>query len=157
MIGENVMENKVLYESKGCQNARIIVLIICDIIIIIVAIFWFWLSGAKRTIRGGYMFSEEGRTKLHILGWVCLVLSVFGFDTIVGMMRCWIKIYQDHIEAQVMTLGIKKNVVHLFYNQINFVQIEGYSVNVIVEGKKIKLICKDTKYVFELINQKLLH
>ena len=78
--GQN--KKQLLYESKGGQNARVVVLIVCAAILAVCAIIFFWLSFARYSrhyiaggyLGGGYMFTQQGRTMLCIIGFVFLLI-----------------------------------------------------------------------------------
>lgn len=159
------MEDKLLYESKGTPVKHIARILICTVIFIIGAVFFFYLSGAKYAglridgvqMRDTYMYSEDNRSKLRIIGFILLLLAAFSLDVVIGMKQCWVKLYRDHMEAHPLSLGLKKRVVQVYYHQINSVQMNGYTIDVFTAGgKKIRLLCLDTQQAFEIIHRMIL-
>lgn len=165
---------ELLYESKGAPIIRVGALAVCVIILVVAAVYFWVLSGSKTKqvpigsisggryveegyIGGGYVFTEEGRRNLQILGCVAMISAGVFFDILIGMKRCWTKIYSNHIEAQAVSYGFNKNIARIFYHQINAVQIQGFTIRIVAGGQKIRLICRDTNQAFELINQRISH
>ena len=74
-------------------------------------------------------------------------------DCAIGLKRCWIKIYQEHLEGQVFTLRINKSTVYLEKEQIQSVQAQGIYLIVTAGGKKNKFICQDQKQALEAVNK----
>lgn len=156
---------ELLYESKGAPIIRVGALAVCVIILVVAAVYFWVLSGSKTKqvpmaggyFGGGYIFTEEGRRRLQILGCVAMISAGVFFDILIGMKRCWTKIYSNHIEAQAVSYGFNKNIARIFYHQINTVQIQGFTIRIVAGGQKIRLICRDSNHAFELINQRIPH
>ena len=154
---EQQKKGTLLYESKGGQNARGMALIILGALLLFLGIFVVRLgisTDAQRQILHGRFANPES---VVIFGAVVAIIAAFVIDSGIGLLRCWVKIYNDHIEAQAFTMTGTKNIVQLNYSQINSVQMQGYFLNIISGGKKIRLICEENSQAFQLINTMIPH
>ena len=154
---EQQKKGTLLYESKGGQNARGMALIILGALLLFLGIFVVRLgisTDAQRQILHGRFANPES---VVIFGAVVAIIAAFVTDRGIRLLRCWVKIYNDHIEAQAFTMTGTKNIVQLNYSQINSVQMQGYFLNIISGGKKIRLICEENSQAFQLINTMIPH
>lgn len=118
------MEEKVLYESKGCSAGITAFYIILGIIVLALGIMFFCLSGARYEVEtvtpylitdggkmeplanssfsmgGGYKFTEETRNFFKVFGFVGIATFVMGIINVFTLRRLWVKIYENHIEGK---------------------------------------------------------
>lgn len=154
---EQQRKGTLLYESKGGQTIRGMAMIILGALLLFLGIFVIWLgvsTDAQRQILHARFANPEG---VVIFGAVNAIFATFVVDSGIGLLRCWVKIYNDHIEAQAFTMWGTKNIVQLNYSQITSVQMQGYFLNIISGGKKIRLVCEENAQAFQLINTIVSH
>lgn len=102
------MEEKLLYESKGCKQSLIIRYAILGIVLLAGGIFFFCLSGARYdtiksggfSLGGGYKFTKESRDLLKIVGLIAIAVGVMGLCMIWTLKSMWVKVYEGHIEGK---------------------------------------------------------
>lgn len=169
---------QLLYESKGCRKSQRARCIVPAIILVMIGIVFIVMSQAKHEVHevvsgsgymengvyhqtsgkkgymgGGDMFPEEVKTMLTVMGVISVLGAALSIDTLIGMNRCWIKIYQDRVEGQTFKMGVKKEIIDCAYPQIQSVQMEKDFLILNTGGRKLKLLSHDNKRSFELINQ----
>lgn len=167
-------QNSLLYESKGCNQSQMVGMTAMLIISVLCAIMCFGLTGARHpssgvsfgyysngvyhetetgSIGGGAVFNSDGKKMLMILGSVMIGTACLFAQYLVGMNRCWVKIYKDHIEGQGYILGFNKNQFYCTFSEISEVLIQGKFI-VITAGKtRHLLVCREQRAAFDLLNR----
>ena len=97
------MEEKVLYESKGCSSNMMIRFIVISIAFLVLGILLFCASG------DGGKFTKEGENYMKIAGFVGIALSLFSISIICTLRSTWVKIYEDHIEGKAWAGLLREN------------------------------------------------
>lgn len=172
---------KLLYESRGKLSARNKVQIVCVVALFLCSISLFVLSGAESegieissyvgsiedgfenlhriensggTWGGGPVFSEKQKAILWVLACLPIIAAGFALEMIITDVRCWIKIYSDHIEGQPKRFGSRNEVFSLPLEKISFVTENADKRMVILHagGKQFKVTCPDYKEVFQCID-----
>lgn len=174
----NVSESeKLIYESKGCSGRQMGGMIFFLILAIVGACMCFGLRNARYQsstvssgyitdgvyhetsvghLGGGFKFNSEGRQMLLIIGVFALAAAVFFAEYLIGMYRCWVKVYENHVEGQGFTIGFTKSQFYFAVSEITAVDMQ-YKYVVVSKGKaRYLLMCRDQRELFELLNQKRL-
>ena len=149
--GYKKSEGKLLYESKGGQPARVAAIMLLSMLLAFSGVFIVCVAGSQdlqRKLLGGWF---EDPTGVFAFGAALFVFGAIFIDVAIGMALCWLKIYDNRIEAQTMSLGFNKNYIQIPDYQIESVQLQGYLICVVSGGRKRRLICKDTAQAYKLI------
>lgn len=161
------MENGLVYESKGYKKGVVILAIAAAIICFCVSISDFasinkksegigmMIDSREITIGGGRdAYSKEEKQTMLLLGITFLLLSILMLDVAIGLNKCWIKIYQDHLEGQAFTLSwLNKSIDYLRKEQMQSIQIQGQALIIIAGGQKKTFMCNDPNKALDAVNK----
>ncbi|MDD5953332.1 MAG: hypothetical protein PUC32_06785 [Oscillospiraceae bacterium] len=156
--------SKLLYESKGGPISKLIADVVGIMLAVVGAVFMFCISGAKSSrisigggyFGGGYLLEPSARTAMIIIGILFLLGAFYFLCGILGLFSCFVKVYDDHIEARPYTVFLKKGIVQLTYGQISSIEQNGSLIILVAGGKKMRLLAKqDPSKAAELIRQRL--
>lgn len=174
----NMLGNeKLIYESKGCSKMQMGGVIFFLLLAIVGACMCFGLRNAKYKsstvssgyitdgvyhetsvgyLGGGFKFNSEGRQMLLIMGVIALGTAMLFAEYLIGMSRCWVKVYENHVEGQNFIIGFIKSQFYFTIQEITAVDMQ-YKFVVVSKGKaRYLLLCQDQRELFELLNQKRL-
>lgn len=161
------MENNLLYDSKGASKKLLTFYIILAFTCIALGIGSFMLSNAKYdsetvtsgfvdsdgnfhvtntgTLGGGDMLTKDGKQMFRILGFICIALSFMLFSMRNSYRRCWVKIYEDHIEGQAFSYGKQKNQFYCAASDIQSTILSNFNIVLQLPSTKYVLVCEDLK------------
>lgn len=145
--------SNLLYESKDGKNVGTTALSVFGAIFMIMAAAIIWLSLSEdfqRNLLHRYFEHPHG---VAAIGVAVLILGSLMLDIADGLSRCWIKIYADSIETQMVSIFNGGNIVRLFRYQIDAVHMQGRFVIIHADEKKIRIVSKDSLRVYELIHE----
>lgn len=145
-IKSNVKEDsRLIYEYKGCKGIGLLAIAFGILVVIFTFIYWYIID-----------FDIGDSNNVGLLGFVILGYGIYCCILGGGLIRCWVKIYNDHLEANTFSaLTLNNTYVNIPYHKINLVQISGAYVKIISGSDKIKFLCDNNKKVFEYINERI--
>ena len=151
------MEEKLLYDSKGCSQKIIVRYVISGIVCLAVGILFFCVSEARYdkltsggfSIGGGYKFTKESRNFLKIAGSVGIAFGFWSISIICTLRSMCVKIYEDHIEGK-SWVGILRENKQFFCTTA---ELQSYEVSNVLPFPVVlktpsgnhKIICQDSE------------
>ncbi len=145
----------IRYEAKG-NKGRAAVLFVVAAILVVCSILAFQERDKKGlTINGRTMelYTEESKQIMTSMGWVGLLGAAFAAGAGIGMFRCEVKLYDDHVEGQAYSLtGAKKRFSFLKENVQSIEQFSG-GVTIIGGGQKCRIMCERSDETFSQLQQ----
>lgn len=164
---------KLLYETRGVDKRRIIVLVVAAVILVLIAISLFNARGARSeglsvgigytnsngvfqqvssgTVGRGDLFDEQGKQILLILGLGFLMAGAIVLDVAASASCCWMKIYEGHVEGRGYSLGWSRGVFNAPRKQIQAVEVRNGSIQMSVGGRKVTVLCRDPQKAFRVL------
>lgn len=146
------MEEKLLYESKGCSFKITICYVVTSIICLGMCIMAFYLSEFKKTsvlgglYSNGYLFPEEVRNIFKVLGFVNIMLLSMGIANIFSLRTVWVKIYENHIEGTAWGgFFANKKFFCVTADIRSYEEIKGIPFPIVLNtlSGKLKVVCKE--------------
>ena len=164
---------KLLYETRGGDKRRAAVLVVAAVILVVVAVSLLAARGARseglsvgigylddggafRQVSGGVagrgdLFDEGAKQMFLVMGVVFLVAGAFAVDCAVGMSRCWMKIYEGHVEGRSYSLGWSRGAFYSPRGQIQAVEVRGGGIRMNIGGRKVTVLCRDPQEAFRVL------
>lgn len=99
------------------------------------------------SVGGGNYFTEEGRQMLLILSGILLVVGSYALPVGLGMKRCVLTIYEDHISGVQFSTGFAKKTFSLPFDKINSASYVDGAI-VIRAGTAITIMCVNAEEVY---------
>ncbi len=145
----------IRYEAKG-NKGRAIVLFVMAAILFVCSIVAFQERDKKGLSINGRrteMYSEKSKQTMTYMGWAGLLGAVVFVGTGIGMLRCEVTIYDDHVEGQAYSLtGAKKRFSFLKESVQSIEQFSG-GVTIIGGGQKCRIMCERSEETFSQLQQ----
>lgn len=152
------MEEKVLYESKGCSQNIMVRFVILGIMALVLGIVFLCLSeltkgkstlGGLTFSGGGYVFAEKTRNIFKVAGFAGIIISLLDISNICTLRSMWVKIYEDHIEGKAWA-GLLRENKQFFCTTTDLQSYEvsnalPFPVVLKTPSGNHKIICRDTE------------
>lgn len=106
----------------------------------------------------GFRSREMKEFLMWILTYVCFFLGGLYISFFLGSSKCWIKIYDDHIEGQTVGVWRRKETFSLALERISSVTQDDRQRQVVLraDGTTFKVVCRDQRKTFQVIDQLML-
>ncbi len=145
----------IRYQAKG-NKGRAIVLFVMAAILFVCSIVAFQEADRKGLSINGRrmaMYTEESRQLWTSMGWVGLLGGVLFIGGGIGMSRCEVKLYDDHVEGQAYSLIGTKN--RFSFPKENVQSVEQFSggVTIVCGGQKCRIMCERSEETFSQLQQ----
>ena len=154
---------KLLFESRGKLTKRAIALIIFAILMFVFAGALFLRSseigGYHLSIGSGLFGSSlsvrNEKREAEIFALILLFVGAFLADLAIGESRCWVRVYNDHVEGRPIHLGLRQVTFSLPIQEISSVFMDEQKVRVVFQtkGTAYKVSCAEYRKVFHLVDQ----
>ncbi len=145
----------IRYEAKG-NKGRAIVLFVMAAILFVCSIVAFQEADRKGLSINGRrmaMYTEESRQLWTSMGWAGLLGAVFFVGTGIGMLRCEVTIYDDHVEGQAYSLTSAKKRFSFLKESVQSIEQFSGGVTIIGGGQKCRIMCERSEETFSQLQQ----
>ena len=167
------MGSKLLYESKGGKKTLMIIYLVLALLCFGVSVGSFSMVNAKnksskfttgyydqngnfnRTssgkLGGRDKFSQSGKWMLRTSGMIFAGLGVVLVVTYSSYRRCWLKIYEDHVEGLAFAFGPQKNEFYCKTSDIQGTILTNSEITLQLPSMKYTLVCDDLKHANDVL------